>query len=226
MSKLLWHLRHESNTPDGNSYDYRSVWVDSDGNVHLKITFREGHWTSAELYTDARMGFGTYQFQVQGNPNQLNDWVVLSFANKPRPEVGPELTNEIDIDFTTWGGSQSFHGNWTVWPTSQGPAPATDTYDSSATGALSTHRLVWKSDHVTFQAMSGLHDLEDGNGMFHQWTYAPSNPKTRIPQEPGHLHIKLWMYEGVPPTDGNSVEVILKDFEFIEDPMFADGMED
>jgi hypothetical protein len=33
------------------------------------------------------------------------------------------------------------------------------------------------------------------------------------------------MYEGVPPTDGQSVEVVIKNFEFIEDPMFADAFE-
>ena len=223
MAKLLWHIRQQSNAPDGNNFDSRDVWADSDGNLHLKIAYREGHWTSAELFTDARLGFGTYQFQIQGRPDQLNDWVVLSFNNEPAG--GSDLTNEIDVDFTTWGGSQSFHGNWTVWPTSQGPAPATHTYDTSPAGTTSTHRLIWKEDHVTFQAMNGLHDLDDANGMFHTWTYQPNNPKTRIPQEAGQLHVKLWMYQGVPPADGNSVEVILKDFTFIEDPMFANDFE-
>jgi len=225
MAKLLWHIRHETDAGNSNDFDSRSVWADSDGNLHLKIAWRDGHWTSAELYTDAKLGFGTYQFQIQGQPNQLNDWAVLSFNNAPTPDIGPELTNEIDVDFTTWGGSQSFHGNWTVWPNSQGPAPATHTYDTSPAGGMSTHRFIWKTDYVTFQAMSGLQDVDDADGMFHSWTYAPSNPKTRIPQNAEHLHIRLWMYDGVPPTDGQQIEVVIKNFEFIEDPMFADAFE-
>jgi len=225
MAKLLWHIRHQTNSPDANNYDSRDVWTDSDGNLHLKIAYREGHWTSAEMFTDARLGFGTYQFQVQGAPDQLNDWVVLSFSSEPTADIGPDLTNEIDVDFTTWGGSQSFHGNWTVWPTSQGPAPATHTYDTSSAGTTSTHRFVWKEDHIAFQAMNGLHDADDANGLFESWTYAPSNPKNRIPQNATPLHVKLWMYEGVPPANGNSVEVVLKAFTYIEDPMFADGLE-
>jgi len=225
MSKLLWHVRHEHDAGNSNNFDSRAAWIDSDGNLHLKISWREGQWTSAEIYTDAKLGFGAYQFQIQGQPDQLNDSVVLSFNNAPTPDIGPALTNEIDIDFTTWGGSQPNHATWTVWPSTLGPAPATHTFDTSPAGGTSTYRFIWKSEYVTFQAMTGPHEMGQTHGMFHQWTYAPVDYLERIPQSPEHLHIRLWMYDGAPPTDGNSVEVIIKDFEFLEDPMFADAFE-
>ena len=74
---------------------------------------------SASLSSPAlpsRLGFGTYQFKVIGRPDLFDDNVVLGLFNYTRPDVGPDATNEIDIEFAKWGGSQSQMGNWAVYP--------------------------------------------------------------------------------------------------------------
>ena len=49
------------------------------------------------------LGFGRYQFQVIGRIDQLDPNVVLGLFKYPTPDVGPDGTNEIDIEFAQWG---------------------------------------------------------------------------------------------------------------------------
>jgi hypothetical protein len=44
------------------------------------------------------MGFGRYQFWIEGRVDRLDPNVVLGLLNYPTPDVGPDATNEIDID--------------------------------------------------------------------------------------------------------------------------------
>jgi hypothetical protein len=43
-----------------------NVSVDENGYLHLKITKSGNTWTAAELFTTEKLGFGTYQWQVDG----------------------------------------------------------------------------------------------------------------------------------------------------------------
>src|SRR5579864_9719354 len=47
--------------------DAKNVRVDDKGYLHLEITQRDGKWTSAEVFTAERFGFGTYQWVIEGN---------------------------------------------------------------------------------------------------------------------------------------------------------------
>ena len=40
----------------------------------------------------------------------------------PTPDVGPDGTHEIDIEFAKWGVPDAKIGNYTVWPVKRGPA--------------------------------------------------------------------------------------------------------
>jgi hypothetical protein len=59
------------------------------------------------VFLDQRFGFGRYEFRLLGRPDQFDDNVVLGLFNYTVPEVGPDGTNEIDIEFATWGGAQT-----------------------------------------------------------------------------------------------------------------------
>jgi hypothetical protein len=89
--------------------------------------------------------------QINGRPDHLDDNVVLGLFNYTTPGIGPDGTNEIDIEFATWGGSQPQHGNWTVWPAVQqvGTTATTHSYDTTLTGDMSTHRFAWTPQQCT-----------------------------------------------------------------------------
>src|SRR6266699_978422 len=45
----------------------QNVSVDEKGSLHLNIEKRDGKWTAAELFTVETLGFGTYEWVVEGN---------------------------------------------------------------------------------------------------------------------------------------------------------------
>jgi hypothetical protein len=220
-----WYVRSGTGGPGPNTFSSANVSIDANGYLHLKITRSQGQWTTAEVFTDAALGFGTYQFKIVGRPDQLDDNVVLGLFNYTTPDIGPDGTNEIDIEFATWGGSQPQHGNWTVWPAVQqsGIDPTTHAYDTTLNGATSTHRFTWTPQQVRYESLYGLSD--DDSGLFRTWTFAPVDYPLRIPQHPLPVHMNLWLLGGQAPTDGQDVDIAIAGFRFIADCLFADGFD-
>src|SRR5215467_1835284 len=78
--------------------DPNNVSVDASGYLHLKISHNNGVWTSAELFTTDKLGFGTYQWQIDGAIDMLDKNVVVGmFPYGPAAGIGADGTNEIDI---------------------------------------------------------------------------------------------------------------------------------
>ena len=219
-----WQVRSNTGGPGPNTFDSANVFVDANGYLHLGIVQRDGVWTCAEVFTDERFGYGTYQFQLLGRPDLLDDNVVLGLFNYTVPgEVGPDGTNEIDIEFATWGGAQVKHGNYGVWPAVPGFAPTSHSFDATLAGDTSTHRFEWGPFYVVFASMDGWH--EDLREVYARWSYAPPDYAQRIPQWPIPVHINLWLVNGLAPKDGQPVDVVVTDFKFIENPAFVGGFE-
>ena len=212
FSGYTWTVRNSVGNPGPNTFSPQNVWVDGQGFLHLKISHAGGQWSTAEIFTTQSLGFGTYQFQIQGHPEAFDDNVVLGLFPYTTPAIGPDGTNEIDIEFATWGGAQTQHGNWTVWPAQAGPAQNTHAFDMTPNSGLSTHRFVWTATSVNFQALAGL---TDGSvGQYAQWTFAPANPSTLIPQNALPLHINFWLFGGNAPKNGAEVEIVVTSFKF------------
>ncbi len=94
-----------------------NVSVDSDGYLHLKITNNSGTWTAAELFTTDRLGFGTYQWQVDGPIDVFDKNVVLGlFPYGPAVGIGADGTNEIDIEYSFWGQTNGNNGDLRTIP--------------------------------------------------------------------------------------------------------------
>ena len=188
------------------------MWVDGNGFLHLKISHANGTWSTAEIVLNQSLGFGTYQWVVMGHPESMDNNVVLGLFDYTTQAIGPDGTNEIDIEFATWGGQQTQHGNWTVWPASAGPSQWTQPFDASALDGLSTQTFVWHTSSVSFSAKAGL---PDANGALSQsGAFVPNNPLVTIPQNAIPVHLNLWLFGGHPPTDGNEVEMVVPSFTF------------
>src|SRR5215471_19141823 len=57
--------------------DPANVSIDDKGFLHLSIVERDGKWTSAEVFTVERFGFGTYQWVIEGNVYDMDKSTVL-----------------------------------------------------------------------------------------------------------------------------------------------------
>lgn len=213
FSGYTWEVRPSGRGgPGPNYWDPNNVWVDSNGYLHLRLTQRNGRWYCSEVYTQNRLGFGRYQFWLIGRVDKLDRNVVLGLFNYPTPDVGPDGTNEIDIEFAKWGSSFAPAGNYTVWPTTTSVSHRTKSFPFSLKGDWSTHRFTWSSTRVFFQSQDGHYD--DNSYQFAKWLYQPRKPATYVPQKPMPVHINLWCYNGHGPSNGQQVELIISAFKF------------
>jgi hypothetical protein len=213
FSGYQWDVRGAgSGGPGPNEWSADNVWVDSSGNLHLLISERNGKWDCAQVATRERFHFGKYQFQVVGRVDQLDKNVVFGLFNYPPSDVGPDGSNEIDIEFTRWGNASNRIGNYTVWPADGSLDRAAKTFSFTLNGTYTTHRFDWSSKQVNLSSQHGHRD--DNRYRFASWTYKPRNYQDYIPQEPLPVLINLWLFEGRPPSDGEEVEIIISSFTY------------
>ena len=206
-----WVVRTGRGGPGPNRWDPSHVWVDSRG-LHLKIAQTDGEWRCAEISTKERLGFGRYEFQIDGRIDRFDPDVVLGLFNYPTRDVGPGATNEIDIEFARWGNEKWPIGNYTAWPAEKGVKQTSKTFDFTLIGNRSFHSFDWKPTSIEFQSWNGGRDRrQDRLG---QWTFAPKEPTKSIAQKPMPVHFNLWCFKGRPPADAKSVEIVVESFTF------------
>ncbi len=215
-----WEVRQSGHGgPGPNAWNPQNVWVDKAG-LHLKIrrvrTGAATEWQCAELSTTQAFGMGTYEFQVTGPIDRLDPNVVLGLFDYPTPDVGPDGTNEIDIEFSHWGHPEAPIGSYTIYPAS-GKRGKDDSHPFSFTlkGDDTTQRFVRAPDSVRLQSLRGHRD--DNRDEIARWTYAPLD-KRLIPQKPLPIHINLWLFQGKAPTDDKEITVTIKKFTFVPAP--------
>jgi hypothetical protein len=205
-----WVKDGEKMGPGPNAWSASNVWVDKSGYLHLKASQRQGKWYCAEIGMTEHLGFGTYEFDVVGPIDRLDRNVVLGLFNYPPSEVGPDGTNEIDIEFAQWGNATYPNGNLTVWPAKPGVKQTSETFRFALASPEkeTASRFTWSPDGV-------LYEVQQNGKTLGRWDFRPDSAVTdRIPQKPLPVLINLWLFRGAPPTDGKEVEIVIKRFRF------------
>ena len=205
--------------PGPNEWDENNVWVDDRGYLHMKLAPRDETWYCSEVCTTTRLGFGRYQFWIEGRVDKLDLNVVLGLFNYPTRDVGRGGTHEIDIEFAKWGIPRAPIGNYTVWPAERELRSTSSTFAITLDSELSTQRFTWSPTSILFQSLLGHRD--DDAEQAASWRYEPEDAEKRISRQPMPVHINLWCFKGRPPTDGKSVEVVVRAFTFT--PLEAKG---
>jgi hypothetical protein len=191
-----------------------NVSIDTDGYLHMKITNNGGTWTAAEIFTTDKIGFGTYQWQIDGPVDKLDKNVVVGlYPYGPQAGIGSDGQNEIDIEYARWGNASYPNGNYTVYPPT-GTGSSEITFDFTLAGTYTTSRFAWSSTKIDFVTISGFEPLGSTAGLIKAWTFAPASPATQVPQQALPLGMNLWCFQG-PPSNGQNVEIIVRDFAFV-----------
>jgi hypothetical protein len=207
-----WEVRSGTGGPGPNTWNPNYAWVDAAGALHLKIAKRAGAWQCAEVYLDQRLGFGKYEFKITGPIDRLDKNVVLGLFDYPTPDVGPDGTNEIDIEFSHWGNLNNPIGNYTVWPAVAGSEPGSRTFSFALTDDRTTQRFTWAADRILFRSLSGFAGAN--RPTLGQWSYRPANPTVHVPQHPLPVHLNIWLFQGHAPSNGQPVEIVINHFHF------------
>lgn len=203
--------------------DPANVSVDGDGSLHLTIRNSGGQWTAAELFTTDRLGFGTYQWHIDGPIDTYDKNVVLGlFPYGPAAGIGDDGTNEIDIEFARWGVANGPNGDFTNYPAS-GSTVGERSYTFSLDGStLSTSRFVWTTKSITSSLLGGIVAVGVDDPIIETFAYEPSNPTQNIPQQALPLGMNLWCFDA-PPSDNQPVEIVVRDFTFVPEGMGGSG---
>ncbi|MDQ3198494.1 MAG: glycoside hydrolase family 16 protein [Verrucomicrobiota bacterium] len=214
FSGYEWEVRPtaDSGGPGPNHWDEDNVSIDSQGFLHLKLTQRDGEWYCSEVSTLEALGFGLYQFSIVGRVDLFDPNIVLGLFNYPEPDIGPDGTNEIDIEFARWGVASNPIDNFTIFPAKEGLRPTSVSFPLVLRGAgQSVHTFDWSPTSIMFQSFNGRRAT--GTPQV-SWLFQPKNPNNRIPQSLLPVHLNLWLFQGNAPTDGREVEIVVRSFSF------------
>ena len=212
FSGYTWYVSAPSGqvAPGPNYWNAANAWVDASGYLHLKAAYNAttGHWECAEVYTSQSLGYGTYQWQVEGNLGSFDKNIVFGMFNYS----GNDGHDEMDIEIARWGNSAWPNLNYTIWPATgvtASPGVYTDSF-STPGGTYTTHRFKRTSTSVKLQSLYGFQSGD--TNQFDTATF--TTPGTSISTLAMPVHISLWLYGGSAPTDGQNVEVIIHSFTF------------
>jgi hypothetical protein len=212
FSGYTWIVRSGFGGPGPNTWSPDNVWVDADGALHLQVSYVDGRWRSAEVISTQRFGFGRYQWSIASRVDQLDPNVVAGLFNYTEPDIGPDGTNEIDIEFARWGDSSRKPLNYAVYPAVRGYSPVGKVKEMKLTGSSSTHRFTWKRQGVTFEGTHGFYDTQ--KYPIASWSFTSTHPELKVPQKPLPVHMNLWLFQGRPPSDGKTAEIVIAKFTY------------
>ncbi|VVB56265.1 Uncharacterised protein [uncultured archaeon] len=219
FSGRKWIVKYSA-IPEGPGLNYfsdsdQSVFVDNQGQLHLKIIKAGDKWYSSEVILNESLGYGEYIFYLANRADQIDKnavlgmftWDTLAPSNNYR---------EMDIELSKWGKDVNDNSQFVVRPWTH-PGNIFR-FNANFTGNYSVHSFNWSSVNISFKSLRGWNisslNISD---KINSWTYTGSD----IPP-PGkeNARINLWLFDpnnvlGKPPSDGKEVEVIIKKFEFI-----------
>jgi len=208
-----WWVKSSTGTvgpgPNYFSNSTSNVWVDTAGQLHLRITNRSNQWQCAELVTARTFGYGSYRFELNSRVDNLDPNVVLGlFTWSDDPAFN---YREIDIECSRWSNANDARNSQFVVQ----PSDATGHLARYAvpTGLTnSTHLFTWETNRITFQSQRGSFSPAPAPAnVISNWTYSLAAPRTGDE----NVRINLWLNKGAAPTDGKEVEVIIKSFQFV-----------
>jgi hypothetical protein len=227
-SGVTWNIDAAGNTAGGGTLKTSgsNISVDTSCNLHMTISTS----SSAEMWSNSEMGFGTYQWVLQGtNYYNMDPHIVVGlFPYGPANGQGQDGQNEIDVEFSNWNGEASLSNqnlDFTVYPSTYEndedteqdmavPAPST---------ATTTARFVWSSNEIQFYLMAGTIPITSAPSSVIQsasyvdlsptgsvtssgtgpasWTFTGNGaPSTWIPQGSYLLGMNVWNFGGKPST--------------------------
>ncbi|MBL0371754.1 glycoside hydrolase family 16 protein [Rhizobium sp. KVB221] len=202
--------------PGPNDWARSQAFVDKRGRLHLKFSEKNGRWYAGEIQSISKLGFGTYEMEFEGDIGGQDKNVVFGFFNYPSSDVGPDATNEIDIEFARWGNNSYQPLNYTVWPAVAGLSNAHKTFEFRRGVRRSLHRFTWSREQVVYSSVELKANGSPGSESY--WAFKPADFQDRIASSPMSIYFNLWGFRGQKPSDGKPVEVIVNSFKFTPAP--------
>ncbi len=186
--------------PNRFSDDEDSVWVDSNGNLHLKIVKDGANWYSAEIFSVERTSYGMHRAYVDSSINDLNENVVFGFFLYQDDE------HEIDFEGARWGDPFGPNAQFALQPW-QVPGNRERFFINDSGPTL--HEIDWQAGQVDFRSLYG-HDPSGGT-LIHDYMIDSGVP---VEERDLRIRLNLWLLNPIlNPQNLDEVEIVIYDLD-------------
>lgn len=214
--------------PNYYSSGGNNVFVDSAGDLHIKITKSGGEFFCTAIFATQTVGYGKYTFLISSRVNNLDRNVVLGLFTWNDKSCITNANSELDIEFTRWGDANDPNViNYSVQPTNSGQETERfTTRQMTYTGNKTLHFINWTPTLVSFSSYKNHTNPPAPADLIADWSFGNNNPpKSKeecdskpivipAPENGTHLNINLWLDRGRYPSDGQEVEVVIHSIEY------------
>lgn len=209
FSGYEWRVKESENMgPGPNSWKSSNVWVDENGELHLKISYEDGKWHSAQVTSIEPLGYGTYEFYVKGRLDELDPNAVLGLYTYDN-QAEDEYYREIDMEFAKWGNPGSKLGQYVIQPGGEGQLVK---FDVTLNGFYTTHSFKWTPKQIDFKSVHGFYPSND-NRADTMYSHIMNTGVPKKGQETARIN--FWLHDGLPPQNGQEAEIVVSKFRFI-----------
>ena len=191
--------------PGPNLFDASGPYVDQFGGLNLRILKTKAGWESSEVVLNPSLGYGTYIWTLRGPVATFDQNVVLALFTYDSAEPTP-WNREIDFEASRFGNADNTtNAQYVVQP-------------YYLTGNL--QRISIPSATLTKVSMTWRHGSVTYSGETLGPTKTEQLPswKNTSPSVPVHgaeqIHMSLWLFQGVAPSNGLPVTVDVTSFAF------------
>jgi hypothetical protein len=205
FSGYEWEVRRTPSDRGGpNDYDAANVTTDADGFLHLKLTQRNGRWTSSEVALTRALGYGTYAFVVR-DVSQLESAATVGLLTWD-DEGGDQNHRELDIEISRWGDTNIANAQYVVQPY----YVAANVRRFEAPAGPLTHTFRWEPGRASFRTVRGrgasptaplvaAHEFTSG-------VPVPGNERVRM---------NLYFFRFSSTSVQKEVEVVIEKFQYL-----------
>ena len=200
--------------------DPANLSVDSSGALHMRIVKKDAAWSGSEVFTTDDLGFGTYQWQIEGSQiYEMDPTIVIGlFSYGPVHKIGADAEEEIDIEFSAWNHNQPkpINADFTVYPpTGHRRAKGVSAWEHNfyivERPNQTTARFVWSAGKIEFYIMAGHVPVNAAPEHVLQHDTLVSDG-TNVPQVALPIGINLWSFEKPPQQEW---DIVFRRFDFL-----------
>jgi hypothetical protein len=184
--------------PGPNVFGSNSVWVDEQGRLHLAIRKEGGRWVCAEVISKESLGFGRFEFGVHETAQLDVNAVFGLFLWDPKAQ--DQNYREVDFELSRWGEPHKSNAQFVKQPFTR--PENIDRYELPSGPARISFE--WSPAKLFFQATANGKRVRQH--LFTKNVFQPGQQQVRA---------NLWLYQGAPPSDGKTVEVVIDSFNFL-----------
>jgi hypothetical protein len=183
----------------------KNCFVDSQGNMHLRILKTSQGWSCAEIISAQAYNGGLFEFEILSDVNQLDDNVVLGLFLYT--DNHPPFYDEIDIEFSRWGEKDSLNAQYVVHHDFVNPSQMRFNVDKKCSKVIC--RIFYSADKIEFTTYSYYQQ-----GQIEEQKYSVITPESFDIGET-RMRINYWLYRPLMNPHKKRHEVIISKARYI-----------